>query len=104
MSEFTNVTVVKEANVYFNGSVVSRKIVFADGSEKTLGFMQPGEYRFNTGAPEIMEIISGRLDVLLPGSDSWKAVEGGESFTVPASSSFTMNVLSPTDYCCSFLK
>ncbi|HPF07655.1 MAG TPA: pyrimidine/purine nucleoside phosphorylase [Spirochaetota bacterium] len=104
MSEFTNVTVVKEANIFFGGNVVSRKIKFPDGSEKTLGFMQPGEYRFFTGDPELMEIISGRLDVLLPGSENWKAVEGGQSFNVPGNSGFTVNVLSPTDYCCSFLK
>jgi len=104
MSEFINVTVVKEANIYFNGNVVSRKIKFSDGSEKTLGFMQPGQYRFHTGAPELMEIISGRLDVLLPGTDDWKAIQGGESFNVPGNSGFTVNVLSPTDYCCSFLK
>lgn len=104
MSEFKNVTVVKEANIYFSGNVVSRKIKFQDGTEKTLGFMQPGEYRFFTGAAEHMEIISGRLDVLLPGSDDWKAFDSGKSFTVPANSGFTMNVLSPTDYCCSFIE
>ena len=104
MSEFNNVTVVKEANIYFSGNVVSRKIIFPDGSEKTLGFMQPGEYRFFTGAPELMEIISGRLDVLLPGTENWKAMQGGDSFNVPANSGFTVNVMSPTDYCCSFLK
>lgn len=49
MSEFTNVTVIKKANVYFDGKVVSRTVVFADGAKKTLGIMQPGEYEFNTG-------------------------------------------------------
>ena len=59
MSEFTNVTVIKKANVYFDGKVVSRTVVFADGSKKTLGIMQPGEYEFGTGDKELMEIISG---------------------------------------------
>lgn len=104
MSEFNNVTVVKEANIYFNGNVVSRRVIFPDGTEKTLGFMQPGEYRFHTGSPEIMEIISGRLDVLLPGTDEWKAYEGGGSFKVDGNSGFTVNVHAPTDYCCSYLK
>ncbi len=104
MSEFKNVTVIKKANVYFNGQVTSRTVRFADGSEKTLGFMLPGEYQFNTGAAELMEIFSGALDVLLPGSDSWKSIKGGESFNVPASSKFTVRVFSPADYCCSFLK
>ena len=104
MSEFKNVTVVKKANVFFDGNVVSRKIIFADGTEKTLGFMQKGEYLFNTGAAELMEIYSGELEVQLPGSDSWKKICGGESFDVPANSKFTMRVTTPSDYCCSFLK
>jgi uncharacterized protein YaiE (UPF0345 family) len=104
MSEFQNVTVVKQANVYFDGKVVSRTLVFADGSKKTLGIMQPGEYEFATGDREIMEIMSGELDVALPGSEGWKAVKGGESFDVPANSKFRLKVTSLTDYCCSFVK
>ncbi|MCB1735783.1 MAG: pyrimidine/purine nucleoside phosphorylase [Gammaproteobacteria bacterium] len=103
MSEFNNVTVVREANVYFDGKVVSRTIVFPDGAKKTLGFMQPGEYTFNTGAPEIMEIMQGEMTVQLPGSDAWRAVKGGESFDVPANSAFTMRVSALSDYCCSFI-
>jgi len=104
MSEFKNVTVIKKANVYFGGNVVSRKVIFADGTEKTLGFMQKGEYQFNTGTAEVMEILSGELEVQLPGSDDWKKITGGEFFEVPANSKFTMKVKTPSDYCCSFLK
>jgi len=103
VSEFNNVTVVREANIYFNGAVTSRTIVFADGSKKTLGIMMPGEYTFNTGAPELMEILSGELDVQLPGSSDWAPVKGGESFQVPGNSSFSMKVKTVSDYCCSFL-
>ena len=104
MSEFQNVTVMKKANVYFAGKVVSRTVLFADGSKKTLGIMQPGEYEFSTGDKEIMEILSGELDVSLPASPGWQAVKGGESFEVPANSKFTMKVKTLTDYCCSFVK
>jgi purine/pyrimidine-nucleoside phosphorylase len=104
MSEFTNVTVIKNANVYFDGKVTSRTVKFADGSQKTLGFMLPGEFTFNTGAAEIMEILSGDLEVLLPNATHWQAIKGGESFDVPANSEFTVKILSGTDYCCSFLK
>ena len=103
MSEFNNVSVVKEANVYFDGGVTSRTIVFPDGSKKTLGIMQPGEYGFNTGAAELMEILSGELTVLLPGATEWVAVKGGEAFEVPENSSFKMKVTAVSDYCCSFL-
>jgi len=104
MSEFQNVTVLKRANVYFEGKVVSHTVVFADGAKKTLGIMQPGEYEFSTGDKEIMEINSGDLDVVLPGSANWKAVKGGEAFEVPANSKFRMKVKTLTDYCCSFVR
>jgi uncharacterized protein YaiE (UPF0345 family) len=103
MSEFNNVSVVKKANVYFGGNVSSRTIKFADGTLKTLGFMLAGEYTFNTGDAELMEIIDGELEVLLPESD-WQAIKGGESFNVPANAKFTVKVTAPTDYICSFLK
>lgn len=104
MSEFKNVSVVKKANVYFDGKVTSRSVIFPDGSKKTLGIMQPGEYEFSTADAEIMEIMSGELDVSLPGVKGWKAVQGGESFEVPANSKFTMKVKKLSDYCCSFIK
>lgn len=103
MAEFQNVNVVKKANIYFDGGVTSRTIIFPDGSRKTLGIMMPGEYGFNTGAAEIMEILSGELTVLLPGSAEWVAVKGGEAFEVPENASFKMKVTAVTDYCCSFL-
>ncbi|MDD5462856.1 MAG: pyrimidine/purine nucleoside phosphorylase [Methylococcales bacterium] len=104
MPEFNNVTVVKKANVYFGGNVSSRTIRFADGSLKTLGFMLPGEYTFSTGDKELMEIIDGDLDVLLPGTEQWQKITGGKSFNVPANSAFTVKVYTPADYCCSFIK
>lgn len=103
MSEFNNVTVVREANVYFDGKVTSRTILFADGTKKTLGVMLPGEYTFNTGAKELMEILAGELEVLLPGETGWRRVRGGESFEVAGDASFSLKVTTLTDYCCSFL-
>jgi purine/pyrimidine-nucleoside phosphorylase len=103
VSEFKNVSIVKEANVYFDGGVTSRTIVFSDGSRKSLGIMLPGEYGFNTGAAELMEIQSGELTVQLPGSTEWVPVKGGEAFEVPENSSFKVKVTAVTDYCCSFL-
>ncbi|MFA5353207.1 MAG: pyrimidine/purine nucleoside phosphorylase [Thermodesulfovibrionales bacterium] len=104
MSEFKGVTVVRKANVYFDGKVTSRTIVFDDGSKKTLGIMLPGEYEFNTADKEIMEIQSGELELLLAGAETWKEIKGGEAFDVPANSSFKMKVKTVTDYCCSFVK
>lgn len=104
MSEFSDVTVVKKANVYFGGRVTSRTVIFPDGSKKTLGIMLPGEYEFNTGDRELMEIYAGDLEVLLPGEGVWKRITGGQSFEVPASAKFGLKVRELTDYCCSFIK
>lgn len=104
MSEFTNVTVVKKANIFFGGQVTSRSVFFADGTKKTLGVMQPGEYEFSAGVPETMEILSGELKWQLQGEHEWKKVVADESFEVPANSVFMMKVPVVTDYCCSFGK
>jgi len=103
MSEFKNVTVVKKANIYFGGQVVSYSVLFADGSKKTLGVMQAGEYEFSTGAAEVMEILSGELEWQLKSENVWQKIVGGEAFDVPANSVFLMKVPVVTDYCCSFV-
>ena len=102
MDYFENVSVTKKANVYFDGQVTRRTVSFQDGSKKTLGVMLPGEYEFNTDAKELMEITSGRMEVLLPGGQ-WQSIKGGESFEVPGNSSFQLKVSEISDYCCSFL-
>ena len=104
MSEFNNVTIIKKANVYFNGNVSSRTVNFADGTSKTLGFILPGEYTFDTADKEIMEIIAGDLEVLLPDHSEWQTITGGQSFDVPANSKFTVKAKTATDYCCSYIK
>lgn len=103
MSKFENVTVVKAANVYFDGKVTSRTVEFPGGEKKTLGIMLPGEYEFSTAKKEIMEILAGTVEVQLPGSQAWQTITGGESFEVEANASFGIRVISVTDYCCSYL-
>ncbi len=103
MSEFSGVTVVREANVYFDGKVTSRTVRFEDGTVKTLGFMQAGEYSFETGVAELMEIIGGEMEVKLPTSDSWQKFKAGEQFEVSENSKFDLMVKDFADYCCSYL-
>lgn len=103
MAQYNNVSVVKKANVYFDGKVTSRTVKFENGEIKTLGIMMPGEYEFGTEKAELMEILDGNVEVKLPDSDKWVAVKGGESFDVPANSKFGIKVLHITDYCCSYI-
>ncbi len=68
-TQFQNVTVVAKANVYFDGHVVSHTLLFPDGSKKTLGLIYPGTYTFNTGAPEIMEMVAGSCRAKVAGEE-----------------------------------
>jgi len=100
---FSNISVKRNANIYFNGGVTSRTLTFENGEVKTLGIMQPGEYEFNTDKKEIMEIQMGKVSVLLPGETEWQQFEAGDTFEVKANSLFKINALNLTDYCCSFV-
>jgi uncharacterized protein YaiE (UPF0345 family) len=104
MSTFDNVTIIRQANIYFDGGVTSRTIQFTNGETKTLGIILPGEYHFDTKKQEVMEIQSGEVEVLLPGNDQWQRFSAGQSFTVPANASFQIKASSITDYCCSFVE
>ncbi|MCE1240342.1 MAG: pyrimidine/purine nucleoside phosphorylase [Azonexaceae bacterium] len=102
MSQFDNVSVVKAANVYFDGKCVSHTVVFADGTRKTIGVILPSSLTFNTGAPEIMEGVGGACRVKLKGESAWKAYGAGQSFNVPGNSSFEIACDEPYHYVCHF--
>jgi len=103
MSTIENATIVKAANIYYDGKVTSRTVNLSDGSTQSLGIMLPGEYTFGTNEAEIMEMLSGELDIRLPGEE-WKTLNTPETFNVPANSSFDLKIKTVTDYCCSYIK
>ena len=102
MSQFDHVSVIKKANVYFDGKCVSHTVVLADGTRKSVGVILPATLTFNTGAPEVMELLGGRCRVRLAGEQVWQDYTGGTSFKVPADSSFDIEVLEALDYVCHF--
>ena len=104
INKFNNVSVQKESNIYFDGKVISTKITFEDGSIKTLGVMHPGDYEFDTKDKEVMDILSGEIEVMPQESSNWEKINSGQSFEVAASSKFKIKVLKITNYCCSYLK
>ncbi|MDP2562741.1 pyrimidine/purine nucleoside phosphorylase [Psychrobium sp. 1_MG-2023] len=101
-TQFESVTAITQSNIYFDGKVVSHKIILSDGSEKTLGVMLAGEYTFNTEAAEVMEVTQGEMQVLLPGQ-SWQVFKAGQSYNVPANSQFSLKIDEACDYICSYL-
>lgn len=102
MSQFDNVSVIKAANVYFDGKCVSHTVVFADGVKKTIGVILPSSLTFNTGAPEVMEGVGGSCRVRLKGEAGWTTYNAGESFNVPGNSSFEIACDEPYHYVCHF--
>ncbi|AKJ42257.1 pyrimidine/purine nucleoside phosphorylase [Pragia fontium] len=90
-------------NEYFAGKVKS--IGFENGSIglSSIGVMEAGEYNFSTAQPEEMTVITGSLNVLLPGSTEWTIFTAGESFHVPAKSEFNVQVCECTAYLCRYL-
>lgn len=102
MSQFDNVSVLKQANVYFDGKCVSHTILLADGTRKSVGVILPSKLVFNTGAPEIMELIAGSCSVKLAGETEATTYTGGQSFNVPGDSSFEIEVTDTLHYVCHF--
>ncbi len=102
MSQFDNVSVVKQGNVYFDGKCVSHTVLFGDGSRKTVGVILPSTLTFNVGAPEIMEIIGGTCRVKVGDASGFSTYDAGTQFSVPANSSFVIQCDEPVHYVCSF--
>ena len=103
MSQFDNVTVIKKANVYFDGKCISHTVQFADGTRKSVGVILPATLTFNTGVAEIMEGIAGTCRVRLKGETEWQSYIAEQSFRVPGNSSFDIEVSGePYHYVCHF--
>jgi hypothetical protein len=62
--------------------------------------MAPGEYEFATATLEIMQVVSGKLTVKLPGKKTWKSYAPGQTFAVPAKSKFQLKVAEESAYFC----
>ena len=103
-NQFTNVTVLTKANIYFEGKVVSHTVQFADGSKKTIGLIYPGNFHFGTQAAERMELSAGTCCAKLDGQAHWKEYATGQLFEDPANSGFDIEVKTGIcEYVCSFL-
>jgi purine/pyrimidine-nucleoside phosphorylase len=102
--QFSAVTVIAKANIYFEGKVVSHTVLFSDQSKKTLGLIYPGTFHFGTGQAERMEIVAGECAVKLDGQDATRNYATGQAFEVKANSGFTIEVKQGIcEYICSFL-
>ena len=88
-----------KVNEYFNGNVKSLAFTAVDGPA-TVGVMAAGQYEFGTSTVEVMTVVSGKLDAMLPGESKRKTYAQGQSFTVAANVKFKVKTQEQTAYLC----
>jgi len=88
-----------KTNEYFDGKVKSIAFSSKEGPA-TIGVMAPGEYAFGTDSIEIMSVVSGSMDIKLPGSDEWETFQSGSSFEVAKGFTFGVRIAVETGYLC----
>lgn len=77
-----------QSNEYFSGKVKSIGFTSSSTGRASVGVMAEGEYTFGTAAPEEMTVVSGALNVLLPGKPSGKCMPQETCLTYRATASF----------------
>ncbi|MBK6613537.1 pyrimidine/purine nucleoside phosphorylase [Ottowia sp.] len=95
-------TLTTQANVYFDGKCVSHGFTLADGSRQSVGVVLPATLTFTTGAAETMECVAGSCEYRLAGSDEWQQSGPGDTFAIPANSSFDIRVAQAYHYICRY--
>lgn len=90
-----------KVNEYFDGKVKSIALQ-TETLPATVGVMEPGDYEFGTSQKEVMTIVSGKMDALLPGSDEWQSFTNGESFEIDANVKFKVRLAGQTAYFCTY--
>ena len=90
-----------KVNEYFDGKVKSIGLQTAT-LPATVGVMEAGEYEFGTSQKEVMTLVSGVLDVLLPGAGAWQTFNQGQAFTVTANVKFKVKAQGQVAYLCTY--
>lgn len=88
-------------NQYFDGNVKSLGYETTEG-KSTVGVINPGEYTFGTAQQEIMHVVEGELEALLPGATEWVSITAGNQFEVPSNASFKVKATVQTAYLCQY--
>ncbi|MDP9036037.1 MAG: pyrimidine/purine nucleoside phosphorylase [Myxococcota bacterium] len=87
-------------NTYFEGKVQSIEFERL-GRRITAGVILPGEYHFDTEAPERTTVVSGELEAKV--GDRWQAYPAGTAFEIAGHSGFEVRAREPVAYLCEFL-
>ncbi|APR66332.1 MAG: pyrimidine/purine nucleoside phosphorylase [Thalassolituus sp.] len=90
-----------KVNEYFDGKVKSIALQTAT-LPATVGVMEAGDYEFGTSQKEVMTVVSGSMDALLPGATEWATFNQGDSFEVAANVKFQVRMAGQTAYFCTY--
>ena len=90
-----------KVNEYFDGKVKSIGLQTAT-LPATVGVIVAGEYEFGTSQKEVMTVVSGSMDALLPGAAEWQTYAQGAAFTIEANQKFKVRVAADTAYFCTY--
>lgn len=88
-----------KTNEYFDGKVKSIAFTSEKGPA-TVGVMAAGGYEFGTSCREYMTVVSGEMDVKLPGSDEWRKYTPNQTFIVEKDVKFQVRMKTETSYLC----
>ncbi|MBU0486160.1 MAG: pyrimidine/purine nucleoside phosphorylase [Proteobacteria bacterium] len=88
-----------KTNEYFDGKVKSISFDSSEGPA-TIGVMAAGTYEFGTSTKEIMQVVSGSMEIKLPGADTWQTMNQGETFEVAKDVKFGVKTSADTSYLC----
>lgn len=99
--QFDGVSVIKKANVYFDGKCVSHTVTMADGVRKSVGVILPSTLRFDLSTKEVMEVVEGTAFVSINGQAE-QVFTAGQSWAVEAGGYFVIRAEQPVHYVCHF--
>lgn len=104
-STYDHVSVVKHANISYDGRCSSHTVLFGDGRKKMLGVILPcdemvTEYKFETHTSERIEILSGECEVKINGEEEFTYHRAGQAFMVAGNSSFVLRTEQIVQYIC----
>jgi purine/pyrimidine-nucleoside phosphorylase len=88
-----------KVNEYFDGKVKSIGFSTSDGPA-TLGVMAPGDYEFSTSSEELLTMITGEMQVCLPGETEFRKIRPSETFIVGRNQKFNLKIGADTAYLC----
>ena len=99
-----NIEVTSKANVYWDGKVTSRTFFREDGSKFTLGIITAGSYTFDVGLRDVVHLIAGDAEILLPTESEWRKVTAPENFEIIANSKYQIRTTGVAEYLCDYFE